>query len=259
MRKSNCIWSPCRGFTLVELLVVIGVIAMLISILLPALNRARRAAQNISCLSGLHQQGIALQMYASQNNGWLPPGWGPDGNPDDTFDDYLATLMPGSGRNSQTPVNADPLHSMLICVEGYNRMEITNPVALNYACNIAVLGSVSDAANPCHKITQIKRSSEVIVIGDANQAFPDGGSWVAFDFRYQDTHPAVPDPGRPITQLNGGTSGNYDGRYGSTGLRYRHMETKPERNGHANVLMLDGHAEGIALGELKERNIAVTY
>ena len=65
---------PARGFTLVELLVVIGIIAVLISILLPALSRAREHAKRAQCLSNLRQQGVYLSMYANQNNGALPIG-----------------------------------------------------------------------------------------------------------------------------------------------------------------------------------------
>ena len=63
------------GFTLVELLVVIGIIAVLIGILLPVLNRAREAANAAACLSNLRQIGQALRIYANDNGDQIMPAY----------------------------------------------------------------------------------------------------------------------------------------------------------------------------------------
>lgn len=64
-----------RAFTLIELLVVVAIIAVLISILLPALGRARQGTKAAVCAAHLHSLGLALQMYAQENRSWLPE-WG---------------------------------------------------------------------------------------------------------------------------------------------------------------------------------------
>jgi prepilin-type processing-associated H-X9-DG protein/prepilin-type N-terminal cleavage/methylation domain-containing protein len=67
------------GFTLVELLVVIGIIAIIMSILLPSMRAARMQALEVVCTSNDHQWGVALQMYVDNNHGQLPQK-GPDGS-----------------------------------------------------------------------------------------------------------------------------------------------------------------------------------
>jgi prepilin-type N-terminal cleavage/methylation domain-containing protein len=73
--------AKTAGFTLVELLVVIGIIAVLIAILLPTLNKARDAAQKTQCLSNLRQTYLALALYANGFKDAVPLGcWGGSGN-----------------------------------------------------------------------------------------------------------------------------------------------------------------------------------
>ncbi len=101
--------SGREGFTLVELLVVIGIIAVLISLLLPALSKAREAANRASCLSNLKQLATLLNMYATEYKGVVPIGYisqGPlnaaQGN------NYHISISPSAGFANPADADGDP-------------------------------------------------------------------------------------------------------------------------------------------------------
>lgn len=97
------------GFTLIELLVVIAIIGILASILLPAIARAREYARKVSCMSNLSQIGLALTMYAEENDRYLPwSGGGGDATCFVEFFDRIGEWQIGACPSDASPVDEDP-------------------------------------------------------------------------------------------------------------------------------------------------------
>jgi prepilin-type N-terminal cleavage/methylation domain-containing protein len=149
-----------RGFTLIELLVVIALIAILAAMLLPALGKAKAAGKKTQCLNSLHQMGVALILYADDNNGMAARANSPH---------WWEVLAPGLGGKK----SSDFTKVKVYACPSYPNPEPRYPGRTQLICYVVngwTFSSPTDMAGNqitgLSKMTTIRRPSDTIYLAD---------------------------------------------------------------------------------------------
>ena len=266
------------GFTLVELLVVIGIIAVLVAILLPSLNKARHTANTVKGLANLQQIGIGLRLYAGMNKDSLPPGGVKYANNDVAYWYHFVNAAMGAPGDSTASTPPDTLSKVFVDPNGIGGNHVyysCHPVAMpDYTQFSYPLGAPNPSAYP--KPYQLaKITSEQPIIFDAAQ-LPDLGFEVYpvtlnlddtqfypgyWDWTQQvnwyldpaDSNPALPNNGKIVPGMNKDDNDCYGM------IRWRQVDSEPQSAlGGANMLFGDGHAETRRQGDVKRYMILMT-
>jgi prepilin-type processing-associated H-X9-DG protein/prepilin-type N-terminal cleavage/methylation domain-containing protein len=206
---------PRGAFTLIELLVVIAIIAVLASLLLPALARAKEKGRQAACMSNLRQIGLALRMYAEDNNGWLPTTTH-GGNTNASWIYQLAGQL----------ANVDRIR---ICPSDPKREERLTARAASYTLNEY---TAVDLTDPFGRLLETYRRLDRL-------RFPSG---TITTFEIAD---AV-----GVNVMNDHTHS----RKWTNGWSAVTADIQPKRHGSsANYLFADGHVENLAAAKLEQR------
>ena len=286
-RLSQSVRRLHHGFTLVELLVVISIIALLISLLLPALALAKQDSVSVACLANLRSQGQMLFEYTDQYNSAIPYGSIAAANDPNQFliDFWNVLLFTSTQGNHYRSIITDAWYNptstniaayqtamqkfaaIFVCpastlpiTQGSVWWQVEPPGYSTYAANpnfFMLMKQPGVDGGPQYytfKISNVQDPGQKVAIGDATQnSRPSNSSGPVFSWQ-QNEWPGV-FPGYfglnyliPAQGVWPIFTNNQDIYSPYTGLRYRHGQTEPTPNdGWANVLFFDGHAGSIPI------------